>query len=111
MKKLSSQTRSTRGPENFLRELDESRALKTIPPRITAEFSAKALVQNYHAIQELVPDQQILPMIKANAYGHGAEWAARLLTGLPGLYALGVATLEEGVQIRSAIGAKNRSTR
>ena len=42
-------------------------------------------------------------MIKANAYGHGAVWAARTLQNEPGIYGLGVATLEEGQEVRSAL--------
>ena len=52
----------------------------------------------------------MLPMIKANAYGHGAAWAAKTLVDLPQLYGLGVATLEEGQEIREALGARHRRT-
>jgi alanine racemase len=41
-------------------------------------------------------------MIKAGAYGHGAVWAAKALGGMPGLYGFGVATLEEGEELRQA---------
>src|SRR3989344_3755264 len=80
-------------------------------PRTVAEISARALVANYHAIHDQVPDQFMLPMIKADAYGHGAGWAAKNLLSLPGLYALGVATLEEGKEVREEIGLKARKTR
>ncbi len=73
-----------------------------------AELSSRALLANYHAVQKLVPGKSVIPMIKANAYGHGAAWAARLLAGLPGLYGLGVATLEEGAAIRDAITLRKR---
>jgi alanine racemase len=82
-----------------------------IQPRVVAEFDAKALQSNYHAIQALVPEQAMIPMVKANAYGHGAEWVGRLLVGLPNLAAFGVATLEEGVELRQALGVRSRRTR
>ncbi len=79
--------------------------------RIVAEVSASALVGNFNAIRAQVPGLALLPMIKANAYGHGAEWAARHLAPLPGLYGLGVATLEEGASVRTALGPRYRKTR
>ena len=79
--------------------------------RIMALLSAQALRRNYEAIQALVPEQAILPMVKANAYGHGASWASRILIGMPGLYALGVATLEEGRELRLELGAAAKSVR
>ncbi|MBC7693758.1 MAG: alanine racemase [Methylotenera sp.] len=80
-----------------------------IPPRVIAEFSAKALVGNYRAIQELVPKQMLLPMIKANAYGHGAVWAAENLMDEKGLYGFGVATLEEAKELRDELGPEARN--
>ncbi|MEO5970884.1 MAG: alanine racemase [Bdellovibrionia bacterium] len=82
---------------------------KEIPPRLEVELSASALINNYEAIQSLVPGQLILPMLKANAYGHGAEWASRLLEKMPGLYGLGVATLEEGAQLRKVLSVRKAS--
>jgi len=72
--------------------------------RVQADFSAKALLNNYDAIRALVPGQAILPMIKAGAYGHGAGWVAGRLAGEPDLYGLGVATLDEGEEVRKALG-------
>ena len=80
-------------------------------PRTLAQFSAGALLANYEAIRAQVPCQSMLPMIKANAYGHGAGWAARTLATMPGLYGFGVATLEEGEEVRKALGARGRRTR
>lgn len=87
---------------------DESSKL---PPRAWLELDAGALQDNYHAIRDMVPRQSVLPMIKADAYGHGAEWAARMLVGLPGLYGFGVATFEEGKQIREELGPRARRTK
>ena len=48
---------------------------------------------------------KILSMVKANAYGHGAAAVAKTLLAAGG-DALGVATLDEGIELRqSGIGA------
>ncbi len=72
--------------------------------RAVASMSAKALVGNYRAIRDQVPGQAMIPMIKANAYGHGASWAARVLSDEKDLYAYGVATLQEGAELREECG-------
>src|SRR5690606_17540665 len=82
---------------------------KEIPARIEVELSASALIRNYQAIQALAPNQLLLPMVKANAYGHGVAWVSRLLEKLPGLYGFGVATLGEGAQLRKILSARNPS--
>jgi alanine racemase len=79
--------------------------------RVEARISSAAVLASYAAIQEQVPTQAILPMIKADAYGHGAREVARLLARSPNLYGFGVATLEEGCEVREALGAKGRHTR
>ena len=53
----------------------------------------------------------MIPMIKADAYGHGAVWAAQTLGKMPGLYGFGVATLEEGIRLRTELGPKYRKTK
>jgi alanine racemase len=47
------------------------------------------------------PNTKILSMVKANAYGHGAPEVARALAA-EGTYAFGVATAEEGIELRRA---------
>ena len=79
--------------------------------RIEAVVSAKALRENYKAIQEQVGDQAILPMIKADAYGHGAVFTARALAQARNLYGFGLASLDEAREVREALGAKGRKTR
>lgn len=78
-----------------------------IPPRAKAEISAKALQTNYGAILDQLKNQALLPMIKANAYGHGAVWAARHLRQAKNLYGFGVASLEEGREVRDGLGARD----
>ena len=80
-------------------------------PRAIAHVSSAALLNNYRALRDLSPGQSILPMLKADAYGHGAEWAAQTLCNLPGLYGFGLATFEEGCKVRDALGAKGRKTK
>lgn len=101
------------GEGNFLKKFKERESRESSGASDTssggfagaiAHISAKALVSNYRTIQELVPEQAILPMLKANAYGHGAVWAARQLLEMPGLYGIGVATLEEARTLRKELG-------
>ena len=47
------------------------------------------------------PHVKILSMVKANAYGHGAVEVARTLAK-SGSDAFGVATVEEGIELRRA---------
>src|SRR6187549_4238386 len=44
-----------------------------------AEIDLDALVQNYQAVRALAPDLEVLAMVKANAYGHGATAVAHRL--------------------------------
>jgi len=61
-----------------------------------------ALRWNFRQIREKVgPKVKILSMVKANAYGHGAAAVARTLAA-EGAHAFGVATLEEGIELRHA---------
>ncbi len=58
------------------------------------------LESNYRAIQARVsPDVRLLPIIKADAYGHGALEAGRRLQSI-GVSYLGVATIDEGKELR-----------
>src|SRR5262245_32340624 len=65
-----------------------------------------ALRWNFEQIRTKVGAQvKILSMVKANAYGHGAVAVARTLAAAGG-DAFGVATLDEGIELRqSGIGA------
>jgi len=62
----------------------------------------QALCWNFRQIREKVGRQvKILSMVKANAYGHGAPAVAKTLAA-EGSDAFGVATLEEGIELRQA---------
>lgn len=67
------------------------------------EVNLKQLRLNLEAIRKWVAPAAILVMVKANAYGHGVEGVAPYLE--PFVDYLGVAILEEGIQLR-AMGIK-----
>ena len=83
---------------------------RDLPPRSFAEISSKALLSNYSILKEQSGGQALLPMIKADGYGHGSVWAAQILAKESDLYGFGVATLEEGVRLRTELGARYRKT-
>jgi len=67
-----------------------------------AEIDLDALAANFRAVRELVgPGVRVMGVLKANAYGHGAEECARRLAA-EGAEWFGVATPEEGVALRRA---------
>ena len=69
-----------------------------------AKIDLNALRHNYRLAQSLAPNSQTIPMVKANAYGHGAiEVATALATMAP---AFGVACIEEALALRQAGIAK-----
>jgi alanine racemase len=47
----------------------------------------------------------MLPMVKADAYGHGAVYAAKALLKEKKLHGFGVATLREAVELRAGLGS------
>ena len=71
--------------------------------RPTACFvNLKALLWNFRQIRcKVGPEVKILSMLKANGYGHGAPAVAKALAA-EGNDAFGVATLEEGIELRQA---------
>lgn len=69
------------------------------PTRI--RLSADALAHNLGVVRAHAPDSRVMAVVKADAYGHGLEWAAGVLEAA-GAEAFGVACIEEGVQLREA---------
>jgi len=65
------------------------------------EVSLARLAENFRAIQAAVAPAVVMPIVKANAYGHGLVPVARHLASL-GAGSLGVAFLEEAVALREA---------
>jgi glycerol-3-phosphate dehydrogenase (NAD(P)+) len=69
------------------------------------EVDLQRLADNYHAIRSHVSPAKVMPILKANAYGHGLLRVAELMESLGAEY-LGVAVLEEGILLReNGIGA------
>src|SRR5262249_48121484 len=56
---------------------------------------------NYRILRDYVAPAQIMPVVKANAYGHGLVPCAKRLEKEGAPY-FGVAFLEEGVELRKA---------
>jgi alanine racemase len=68
--------------------------------RVWAEINLDNLAGNYNAIRSRMPGGvKLMAVVKADAYGHGAVDVAKTLLYC-GADALGVATCEEGVQLR-----------
>lgn len=65
------------------------------------EVNLTRLTENYRAIETAVSPATIMPILKANAYGHGLVEVARHVVSLGAPY-LGVAYLEEGILLREA---------
>src|SRR5881296_390812 len=67
------------------------------PTRI--EVDLDVLAENYEAIAAHVAPARVMPILKANAYGHGLVEVGRVVERLRAPY-IGVAYLEEGVRLR-----------
>ena len=66
------------------------------------EISRKRLAENFQAVRELVgPAVEVAPVVKADAYGHGAVEISRVLESA-GARWLAVSSVEEGVALRQA---------
>jgi alanine racemase len=63
------------------------------------EVDLGVLAHNYQAIAAHVAPARVMPILKANAYGHGLTEVARTVERLGAPY-VGVAYLEEGVRLR-----------
>ena len=69
---------------------------------IVATIDLAALVHNLNQIRKLLSEPlEIIAVVKADAYGHGAVPVARTLCQA-GVQRLGVATVEEGLALRQA---------
>jgi len=63
------------------------------------EVDLSILADNYRAITAHVAPAEVMPILKANAYGHGLVEVARMLEAI-GAPVVGVAYLEEGLRLR-----------
>ena len=62
------------------------------------EVNLTQLKKNLEAIRRQVAPAKVMPMVKANAYGHGVEGVASFIE--PYVDYIGVALVEEGIQLR-----------
>lgn len=68
--------------------------------RVTAQIDLDAIAYNFQQIRDLVsPKSDVLPVVKADAYGHGALEVAQILIA-NGARRLAVAILDEAVLLR-----------
>lgn len=77
-----------------------------MPPAAHAQIDLEALTHNLGRIRSLAPNSNIMAVIKANAYGHGAIPVARALAAAD---AFAVARVDEGIALREA-GIRQRIT-
>lgn len=68
-------------------------------PPTSVSVDLNALAQNVAHVRRLAPRSEVLAIVKANAYGHGAVEVTRALQQLA-VHRFGVATVEEGVALR-----------
>ena len=69
---------------------------------IRAEIDLKAIAHNISELRRIThPDARLMAVVKANGYGHGAVEISRCALR-NGASSLGVARIEEGIQIRKA---------
>jgi alanine racemase len=103
VKRISPETDSrvvaTRLP---LIEIGPGETLPPLPKTAWLEIDLDALVANVRLLQGLLPDGvRVEPVVKADAYGHGAVAVARALVAA-GVRSLSVATFDEALELRQA---------
>jgi len=67
------------------------------PTRV--EVDLRILADNFNSVKNHVKDVKVMPILKANAYGHGLLRTAQFFQQLKADY-LGVAVVEEGILLR-----------
>lgn len=65
----------------------------------TVKISSSALRHNISKIKQRAPQSKIIAIVKANAYGHGIDFVAKVLGNLVDCF--GVARLEEALSLRA----------
>jgi alanine racemase len=71
------------------------------PHRAWIEVDHDAIRSNLDVIRRLAPRAQVMGVVKANAYGHGAVPVARTLVAA-GVERLAIATVDEAIELREA---------
>jgi alanine racemase len=86
-------------------EIQRSMSIATQRPTV-AEIDLGALRSNFRALRAVAAHGELMVVVKADAYGHGAVTVARTLLG-EGCRHFGVATLDEARELREA-GVRTR---
>ncbi|MFG2337061.1 alanine racemase [Streptomyces yangpuensis] len=71
------------------------------PTRVYAEIDLDAVRENVRALRERAPRSELMAVVKANAYGHGAVECARAAQEAGAAW-LGTATPDEALALRAA---------
>lgn len=80
--------------------------MPTAPYRSWVEVSRERLTANLRAVRRTVgPDVAVMPVVKADAYRHGAVEVSRVLAA-EGVDGFAVSNVEEGVALREAAGIR-----
>ena len=81
--------------------------MEILPPfRAWAEVNLDRLVHNYKELRKAASSAEVMCVVKANAYGHGAVLCAKKLEQA-GCTQFGVATFEEAIELRKS-GIKSK---
>src|SRR5689334_6582085 len=75
-------------------------AIFQFPFRTVAEISLPALVKNVVSLRAM-SQREVIPVVKADAYGHGMIAVSRALIHRASCQMLAVATLEEALELRA----------
>src|SRR6202035_183969 len=79
-----------------------TRSMETRPYRSWVEISLAQIAQNFRNVKSAVgPKVEVMPVVKADAYRHGAVEVSRVLAG-QGANWLAVSNVDEGVALRQA---------
>src|SRR5271165_6610755 len=77
-------------------------AYRAFAYRSWVEISLKQIVENFRAVRDVVgPAVEVMPVVKADAYRHGAVEVSRTLSNA-GARWLAVSNVEEGAALRNA---------
>ena len=72
--------------------------------KVQANISLRAVRDNYLTVKKAVTAARICCVVKADAYGHGAEAVCKTLSSL-GVTDFAVSSVAEAVQVRNAVGS------
>lgn len=76
--------------------------LYQFPYRTVAEISLSSLIKNLVVLRSL-SKKEVIPIVKADAYGHGMVPISKALVSRGSCHTLAVATLEEAIELRKKI--------